>query len=674
MLQMTTATNVYATLLVCLTAPVAVAQAACDGGGEAIHANQHGFLPGRPPTVILASGSPVPRPWQLTDHRGDVLASGNSRVFGPDALSGRHVHRISIDIAGIDGAGFRVSSGCAASRPFAINRGVYAELPFDALNYFYQNRSGIEIDAALTGSALLARPAGHARDVAGCRRGEDGDGNKWPGCDYTLDVTGGWYDAGDHGKYVVNGGIAAWTLLGLYEYQRARGLRDLFADGSAALPEAGNGISDLLDEARFELEFLLRMQAPDGAQAAVPVGVRRSHPDLAFTRIDASGMAHHKVADLAWAAFPLPPHENRQERVLHPVSTAATLNLAATAAQCARIWQPIDDDFAARCLAAAEQAWAAARRNPEVYFIATFGGSGMYGDDELGDEFFWAAAELFITTGSEEYRVAVEESPFFRAAPRAAAGWPEVAPLGLVSLAVVPNDLKATAIEAVRGRLVEAAERFVEEQDATGYYIPFGSENYAWGSNAVLLNRAILLALAHDFTGRPQFLDAVVNVMDYLLGRNPLDVSYVSGYGEQSMRNPHHRYWAPSYDSGLPGPPAGALSGGPNNTAMVDPVARAMRGRCAPQACWRDDPEAYSLNEVAINWNAPLVWVAAWLAARGEAGTRPQAGADREPGPGTGAGQPPDMAPTIRNGSRPSATAAGSNASGESSEISFPSP
>jgi endoglucanase len=124
----------------------------------------------------------------------------------------------------------------------------------------------------------------------------------------------------------------------------------------------------------------------------------------------------------------------------------------------------------------------------------------------------------------------------------------------------------------------------------------------------------MLLAYAHDFTGDASYRDAVIDVMDYLLGRNPMDVSYVSGYGERAMAQPHHRFWAPSFDTGLPPPPPGALSGGPNNTAMIDPVAREMRGKCAPQTCWADHVEAYALNEVAINWNAPLVWVAAWLA------------------------------------------------------------
>jgi endoglucanase len=124
----------------------------------------------------------------------------------------------------------------------------------------------------------------------------------------------------------------------------------------------------------------------------------------------------------------------------------------------------------------------------------------------------------------------------------------------------------------------------------------------------------MILGLAHDFTGDGEFRDAMIDAMDYILGRNPLDRSYVSGYGERPMRNPHHRFWAPSADAALPPPPPGALSGGPNSTSPADEVAKVLIGKgCAPQTCWSDDIRAYALNEVAINWNAPLVWVAAYL-------------------------------------------------------------
>jgi endoglucanase len=586
--------------------------ASCDV--EGVYLNQAGFHAEAAKRAIIASRSTSPLEWQLVDNAGEERATGRTRVFGDDPVSGDHVHQVDFSRFRGEGDGFRIKSGCAESHPFVIGRGLYSQLKYDALLYFYHNRSGVPIDAEHGGGDTWARPAGHERDVATCRSDIDQHGNRWPGCDYSLDLTGGWYDAGDHGKYVVNGGIAVWTLLNLYERQQLLEKGSAFSDGHTSIPEAGNGIDDLLDEVRFQLEFLLRMQAPSGATARVPVDVKRNRTNLQFTTIDASGMAHHKIGDENWTALPMPPHLADERRVLYPVSTAATLNLAAIAAQCARIWRTIDKDFAGRCLAAAERAFTAAVKNPSVYFVADFSGSGTYADSDLVDEFFWAAAELFVTTGGKVYNKALRQSPHFRAPVKREPAWPRVAPLGLISLALIPNSLEKQEVDALRKRIIAAADRFRAEREDSGYHIPFASSAYAWGSNSNILNRALMLALAHDFTGDDEYRNAVIDAMDYILGRNPLDQSYVSGYGERPMRNPHHRFWAPSVDAKLPPPPPGALSGGPNSTSPAEQVAKALiDGECAPQTCWRDDIRAYSLNEVAINWNAPLVWVAAYL-------------------------------------------------------------
>lgn len=587
---------------------------ACDDPGIEIHLNQVGFHLNGAKRAVISAAETAPLRWELVDGSGDVRFKGRTEVFGDDPVSGYHVHRV--DFSDFEGRGeaFRVKSGCASSHPFRISDDPYGNLEYDALAYFYHNRSGVPIVAEYAGGPAWARPAGHERDRATCRSGVDRHGNRWPGCAYTLDLTGGWYDAGDHGKYVVNAGITVWTLMNLHERQTALGTALAFRDGQMPIPEAGNGVSDLLDEVRFELEFLLRMQAPPDAKADVPVGIERSRPKLSFTSIGASGMAHHKISDDDWTSIPMPPHLDDKRRVLYPVSTAATLNLAATAAQCARIWRKIDPEFSDRCLVAAKRAYAAADLNPDVYFIADFDGSGMYGDTDLSDEFFWAAAELFVTTGDPAYSSALRNSRHFTAPVTREPAWPRVATLGLISLALVANELGEDDVRALRQRLVAAARAFRAERNRSGYYIPFATNDYPWGSNSNILNRAIMLALAFDFTGDDEYRNAAIDAMDYILGRNPLDQSYVAGYGERPMQHPHHRFWAPSYDPALPPPPAGALSGGPNTKRSDDEAAGAViDGGCAPQTCWSDDPRAYSMNEVAINWNAPLVWVAAFL-------------------------------------------------------------
>jgi endoglucanase len=357
------------------------------------------------------------------------------------------------------------------------------------------------------------------------------------------------------------------------------------------------------------------MQVPQGTHLLTPVGAKRPAAGLKFVDIDASGMVHHKVADEHWTPLPTRPDRDPLRRVLAPPSTGATLNFAAVTAQCARIWRMIDPAFAARCLSASERAWAAAVRNSEVYPVDSFTGSGGYGDADLSDEFYWAAAELLTTTGKAEYRQALERSSHFREAIQAEPGWPSVAPLGLMTLAMHPQVLGRAETRRLRGEIVSAADRFLGDVKVTGYAVPLAPpRGYTWGSNSNMLNRAILMALAAEWTGERRFRDGVIDTMDYLLGRNPLDRSFITGYGARPMQNPHHRFWAHSLDPNYPSPPPGVISGGPNNIAMADPVAEQMRGTCAPQTCWTDNARAFSVNEVAINWNAPLVWVSAWLA------------------------------------------------------------
>jgi endoglucanase len=584
-----------------------------------IQLNQLGFDAKGPKRAILPSAAKGAIDWQLVDARGGVELRGRTAVFGDDKASGRSVHVIEVSGFEKPGKGYRLRVGEMTSRPFDIGPGTRGRLAKDALAFFYHQRAGVPIEARLVG-AEFARPAGHAKESAACVSGKDARGTVWPTCPYTLDVPGGWYDAGDQGKYVVNGGIALWTLLNAFERAKLKGTDRAFADRTAAIPEAGNGVSDLLDEARFEMEWMLSMQVPAGTRLKLPVGAPPPwdpgpQPPLALpmVEIDAGGMAHHKVADRNWTKLPTPPHEDREERILFPPSTGATLNLTATAAQCARLWRGVDARFSARCLKAAEAGWAAAKRNPEIFAIAAFGGSGGYGDRDLSDEFYWAAAELFATTGKPEYLEAVKASPHWTA-EMAEPGWPRTAPLGTLTLAIANKGLGEPDREHIVTTVLGAADRFVAESARTGYHVPYDPPGYPWGSTSSLLNRAMIVALAYDYTKQSKYLEGVVDAMDYLLGRNPLDQSYVSGYGARPMRNSHHRFWAHSIDAKLPGPPPGVLSGGPNSTSLGgDPVGKDMVGKCAPMACYSDDIRAFTMNEVAINWNAPLFWVAAWM-------------------------------------------------------------
>ncbi|MEV0620431.1 glycoside hydrolase family 9 protein [Nonomuraea sp. NPDC050404] len=553
--------------------------------GPRVRVNMVGYLPAGPKKATVVTEATEPLAWELKNADKETVAEGQTVPRGVDGSSGQNVHTLDFGGYREPGKEYTLTADGETSRPFDIAADLYEQLPVDALKFYYTQRSGIEIRDDLRPG--YGRPAGH---VGVAPNQGDVEVPCQPGvCDYTLNVKGGWYDAGDHGKYVVNGGISVHQLMSAYERDKAA-----FTDGQLAIPESGNGRPDILDEARWEQEFLLSMQVPDGKPY--------------------EGMAHHKIHDQSWTGLPLMPHLDPQLRELHPPSTAATLNLAATAAQAARLYAPYDAAFAARNLKAARKAWAAAKANPARLADPNDGvGGGSYSDGDVSDEFYWAAAELYITTGEKEFGDFVLASPHHAGDIWRERGfdWGNTAQLGRLQLATVPNALPDRA--RVRQSVVEGAEKYLAVQKQHPYGLPYNPPDFDWGSNNLILNNMVVMATAYDLTGQEKYRAAVREGMDYILGRNALNQSYVTGYGEVASKNQHSRWYARQLDPELPNPPRGTLSGGPNS-AIQDPLAQRLLQGCEPQFCYIDDIESWATNELTINWNAPLAWVSAFLA------------------------------------------------------------
>jgi endoglucanase len=250
----------------------------------------------------------------------------------------------------------------------------------------------------------------------------------------------------------------------------------------------------------------------------------------------------------------------------------------------------------------------------------------------VSDEFFWAESELFITTGTRQYLEKLTKSPHFREFPTrllhedgsfdgegvtSSMTWQSTAALGWISLAQVPSHLPEADRARLRAALVAAADFYLEVIEREGYRLPLGlgeNKKYPWGSNSFVLNNMVVLSLSYDITHERKYAEGVVQGMDYLLGRNPMVQSYVTGHGSNPLTQPHHRFWANSKDSRFPKPPPGAVSGGPNSS-LQDPQTRlsGLSKSLPPQKCFVDHIDAWSVNEVAINWNAPLAWCAVFL-------------------------------------------------------------
>lgn len=575
----------------------------------AIRVNQLGYLPHlqKHATWVLDGEDAVTQaakavPFTVIDGEGQILYRGDTEPFGRDATSGIYVQRLDFSTLAAPNKNLKIqietgtTSGSVTSDAFAIEPGLMQPLARDAMRFFYYMRSGTALQQPFVENPVWERIEGHPTD------------NQVPcaadaKCSYTLDVSGGWYDAGDYGKYVVNAGLSVWLLMNLWELAQHQGFELVGgADRTLNIPESGNGVPDLLDEAKWEIEWILKMQVPEGQPQA--------------------GLVHHKMHDEAWSALgSLPVASTATKRTLRPVSTAATLNLAATAAQASRVFSKWDPVFAERCLSAAKRAWTAAKQNPALLItLADNKGGGAYEDADVSDEWYWAATELYLATGNETYASDVRNSPHhLQIRAKATDGvlyqafdWRSMASLATASIAIDKKRFSEKERTSGRHAIIEVGKRYLELSKADAFGQPYAGTLYPWGSNSFMLNNGIVMALSHAFTKDPSFLQGAAAALDYLLGRNALGKAYVSGYGQRPLTNPHHRMWARSVNPKFPPPPPGALAGGPN-TNLQDPYSKAANLGCIGQTCYVDHVDAYSANEVAINWNAELAWLTAYL-------------------------------------------------------------
>ena len=572
--------------------------------------NQVGYFPTLVKQATLVTDAAEAMSFELIDREGKTVYEGKTTPFGKDATSGDNVHIIDFTQVKTPGSYTLKAENGSVSREFKIDVATeYSGLMYDALNYFYQNRSGIAIESEYITSGSkteLTRGAAHNPDTGVIQMawGYEGSSGK-------QDVTGGWYDAGDHGKYVVNGGISLWMMQNQYEMNPAHAA---YADGAMKIPENGNGYPDLLDEARYEMEWMFTMLVQDG---------------------DYKNMAYHKVHDDKWTGLGLDPANDMQKRYLMPPSTAATLNLAACAAQSSRLWKELDPEFSEKCLTVAKDCYEAAKKHPTEYAPnKELGGGGAYADDNVTDEFYWAACELFITTGEDAYYEDLKASDYAFGMPAAMGqsnkgsgvfDWGSTSALGSMSLALNDQVLTKDEQSALQKNIMETADDYLTIEKESGYNVPYlgiesedvpGYYGYVWGSNSFVVDDGILLAYAHKLSGDVKYLNGAVGAMDYVLGRNALDFSYVTGYGEHSAQYPHHRFWAKMTNQKFAKAPCGVLVGGANS-AIQDPIMETSgceNGMTPTQLCYVDHNEAYSVNECAINWNAPLAWLSGYLA------------------------------------------------------------
>jgi endoglucanase len=545
-----------------------------DSARLAIKVDQVGYPLNGPKVALVSSPATAFEIRRSSD--GQVVFHGKLAPPQTDPNTGDQVQ--AADFSGLrqTGSFYMMVPGVGRSWDFTVDNNVFQHTYYMAMRAFYGQRCGTAVDMG---------PEFPGYSHAICH--QHGEFHPSSGAKGPRDNIGGWHDAGDYGRYMVNSGITTGTLLWAWEIYGQK-LKNI----SLNIPESGNGTPDILNEARWNLEWMLKMQDDDGG-------------------------AWHKQASEHFSGFVAPEDDKLPSEVIGTgaapyKSTCATADLAAVGAIAARVYQPYDAKFAAQSLEAARRAWAWAEKNPDVTFRNPHGVStGEYGDSSCKDERLWAAAELWRTTGEAQYndfflKNYAEFLPSLDSPP--AENWNAMGEMALRAYVLsTRKGADATAVRAIRERILAAAHAIVERTRSNPYRVSMQAKDYVWGSNGIAADYGAGLLIANVIQPDPSFADAARDNLHYLLGRNTFSLSWVTQVGEHPFQHPHHR---PSGSGKQPGPWPGMLSGGPNANRQ-DAVLAAFPKDLPPGKVYSDQLASYASNEICINWQASLVFLLA---------------------------------------------------------------
>ena len=542
-----------------------------------IRLNGLGYLPTS--TKIATVIAPGGTMFNVRSSADDSIAWNNSMgTMMTDELTGETLFQADFSDFTTTGSFYLEVPGLGRSATFTVGPNVYSDLLKQAMIGMYGQRCGTEVHISLDGDTW-----GHAA----CHM-HDGTLTYLTGSTQIQASNGGWHDAGDYGKYTTNGAFSAGMMLAAWEQ-----FQPVVSTLSLPIPEHGGALPDFLAEVKWELDWLLTIPSPDG-MGGIP----------------------HKLTALVFEGFIMPDIDT-SIRYFTPVGTAATADFVAVMAQAARIYQPFDADFAAKCLAAARLSYAFLQANvcpkspgstetvtcPVVPATPDFS-TGGYGDSNDSDERTWAAAEMWETTGEADFltdfesRVSKVQTPV-----QATFDWQNVGNLGMFTYLLSKRDGRDPAVVAsVQSSLTATTDPLVQLANTNTYGRPIG---YYWGANGAVARTAMNLATANALAPDVRYTNAIASGLNHLLGRNHYDRSQITMVGNNPPVHPHHR---PSAADTVADPWPGLLVGGQDCPSGSSSCAS------VPKYDWQDTQSAPNLNEIAVNWNGALVYAAAALA------------------------------------------------------------
>jgi endoglucanase len=537
--------------------------------------NQTGYYLNAPKIVVLITDQPI---------SGFEIMNANTRKIAfrgkPSDLKQSNNSNLKTQIADFSSVSepgrYIYSDGReGSSYEFFIGPKVQSGLAVASLKAFYYQRVSMPLTADYAGP--WARAAGHPDTSVVIHSSALTKDNK---ADSIMSSPGGWYDAGDYNKYIVNSGITMGTLLSAYE-----DFSFYFDTLKVDIPESRNQLPDLIDEILYNLRWMLTMQDPQ------------------------DGGVYHKCTNAAFDGTVM-PGITKLTRYVVQKSTAATLDFSAVMAQAARVLGKFDKQLPGlrdSCLNAAKKSWNWSMKNPDLLYnqdsinvlylpkVTT----GAYGDRNLDDEWFWAAAELYLTTGENEFESRMTSG---LALGYSLPAWSKVQMLGIYS--ILRLDKSEARVKAARSNLLKLADEYLSLVPVNAFLTVMGTRksDFNWGSNSNAANQGILMINAWKLTGDIKYANAALTNLDYICGRNATGYHFVTGFGKRSPKHPHHR---PSEADGVAEPVPGLLAGGPN-PGMQDKCNYPFK---EPETAYVDDFCSYASNEIAINWNAPLVYL-----------------------------------------------------------------
>lgn len=526
--------------------------------------NQLGYINTMPKTAVFIGNAEL---FQIISaENGKTMFSGlaSGPVF--DEASGDTLSLIDFSTFNVCGT-YYIKVGLRKSCVFSISENPYREVKLGLLKGLYYSRCGA-LDRRYAGE--YAHESCHSDLVP-----IFGNPSK------RIDVSGGWHDSGGFGKYSSCTGVALAHLL--YAYTLCpKGFSE-----STGIPESGNGIPDVLNECRVGLEWLLKMQAHDGG-------------------------VYFKVAS-AHKVYTMMPEDDNSERYVFAKSHQSTACFCAVTALASRVFEPFDKKLSEKLHEASINAWIWIMNNPRFETFENpptvpFNAAGDFFDDNFDDELFWAVCELYETTGDKLFHDRIRGL----CGRVSATGFVnrDVSGFGTAAYLFGTQPKDEYIEQSLRLRLRVKADNLYGLSEKSGYGTAKAPEDYTRGSNMYAMTDSIILILAYKIFSCEEYIHAVCEQMNYILGKNPMNVCYITGFGSNSVKNPHHR---PSEADDIEEPVPGLLVCGPSKVLQDDFTLWTIPSEEPPAKCYYDILYSFSTNEPAIYCNTAAIFVAAYL-------------------------------------------------------------